>query len=196
VVGHSPAALRTQGSAPALCCLPPHPLQPGIPNSQAPRTFYPRRKRSAACASGSSEMPGSGHLLAELLPLKCHSLEGGIRFYIRKSFTTLSPLTESNRRPSPYHGDALPTELRGHSRRIFCPAWRGRHRRNRVGEHTRPEIITLTRPASRRDPRARPRRDPRASSRRDTRDVTDGSPDRTTHRRTVACWLPDGAAFP
>jgi len=23
------------------------------------------------------------------------------------------PLTESNRRPSPYHGDALPTELRG-----------------------------------------------------------------------------------
>jgi len=22
-----------------------------------------------------------------------------------------SPLTESNRRPSPYHGDALPTEL-------------------------------------------------------------------------------------
>src|SRR5215470_17302474 len=27
---------------------------------------------------------------------------------------TWSPLTESNRRPSPYHGDALPTELRGH----------------------------------------------------------------------------------
>src|SRR5258708_38254547 len=27
-----------------------------------------------------------------------------------------SPLTESNRRPSPYHGDALPTELRGHGR--------------------------------------------------------------------------------
>src|SRR5690348_8503247 len=26
---------------------------------------------------------------------------------------TWSPLTESNRRPSPYHGDALPTELRG-----------------------------------------------------------------------------------
>src|SRR3982751_4834784 len=24
-----------------------------------------------------------------------------------------SPLTESNRRPSPYHGDALPSELRG-----------------------------------------------------------------------------------
>ena len=27
----------------------------------------------------------------------------------------LSPLTESNRRPSPSHGDALPTELRGHT---------------------------------------------------------------------------------
>ena len=24
-----------------------------------------------------------------------------------------SPVTESNRRPSPYHGDALPTELTG-----------------------------------------------------------------------------------
>src|SRR6195952_2078751 len=30
-----------------------------------------------------------------------------------------SPLTESNRRPSPYHGDALPSELRGHSRASF-----------------------------------------------------------------------------
>ena len=26
-----------------------------------------------------------------------------------------SPFTESNRRPSPYHGDALPTELKGQS---------------------------------------------------------------------------------
>ena len=30
-----------------------------------------------------------------------------------------SPLTESNRRPSPYHGDALPTELRGRARRGY-----------------------------------------------------------------------------
>src|ERR1700712_2273872 len=30
---------------------------------------------------------------------------------------TSSPFTESNRRPSPYHGDALPTELKGRSRR-------------------------------------------------------------------------------
>ncbi|CAI7975643.1 hypothetical protein FRAHR75_10076 [Frankia sp. Hr75.2] len=28
----------------------------------------------------------------------------------------LSPFTESNRRPSPYHGDALPTELKGRAR--------------------------------------------------------------------------------
>src|SRR3954469_24585878 len=28
-----------------------------------------------------------------------------------------SPFTESNRRPSPYHGDALPTELKGPARR-------------------------------------------------------------------------------
>ena len=34
---------------------------------------------------------------------------------------TWSPLTESNRRPSPYHGDALPTELRG--RVLSCLTW-------------------------------------------------------------------------
>ena len=37
------------------------------------------------------------------LPLKCHSPEGGTRFHVRKTFLTWSPLTESNRRPSPYH---------------------------------------------------------------------------------------------
>src|SRR6516165_702818 len=34
---------------------------------------------------------------------------------------TWSPLTESNRRPSPYHGDALPTELRGQI--LGCLTW-------------------------------------------------------------------------
>jgi hypothetical protein len=34
---------------------------------------------------------------------------------------TWSPLTESNRRPSPYHGDALPTELRGQVFIFSCP---------------------------------------------------------------------------
>ena len=32
---------------------------------------------------------------------------------VRKASLTWSPVTESNRRPSPYHGDALPTELTG-----------------------------------------------------------------------------------
>src|SRR5580704_5527899 len=38
-----------------------------------------------------------------------------------KKPSELSPLTESNRRPSPYHGDALPTELRG--RVLSCLTW-------------------------------------------------------------------------
>src|ERR1700710_361106 len=36
---------------------------------------------------------------------------------------TSSPFTESNRRPSPYHGDALPTELKGRSRRSAYSLW-------------------------------------------------------------------------
>ena len=40
---------------------------------------------------------------------------------IRIMSLSWSPVTESNRRPSPYHGDALPTELTGP---IFtCPTW-------------------------------------------------------------------------
>jgi hypothetical protein len=50
-----------------------------------------------------SKLPGHKHLPAECLTLKCHSIEGGARFHIRKTLTTWSPLTESNRRPSPYH---------------------------------------------------------------------------------------------
>src|SRR5580704_9292043 len=38
-----------------------------------------------------------------------------------KGAATWSPLTESNRRPSPYHGDALPTELRGRRRCAASP---------------------------------------------------------------------------
>ena len=40
---------------------------------------------------------------------------------VRITSLSWSPVTESNRRPSPYHGDALPTELTGP---IFtCPTW-------------------------------------------------------------------------
>src|SRR5690349_6707021 len=42
-----------------------------------------------------------------------------------------SPLTESNRRPSPYHGDALPTELRGRARRLVAS-----HLAARLGKST------------------------------------------------------------
>ena len=35
------------------------------------------------------------------------------RFLIWNRPLSWSPVTESNRRPSPYHGDALPTELTG-----------------------------------------------------------------------------------
>ena len=43
-----------------------------------------------------------------------------------------SPLTESNRRPSPYHGDALPTELRGRPRHAATPASQMEHRARRA----------------------------------------------------------------
>jgi hypothetical protein len=65
------------------------------------------------------------------------------RFHVRIRPLTWSPLTESNRRPSPYHGDALPTELRGRSRRIFRPARSDATGHDRLGEHTRPEITAV-----------------------------------------------------
>jgi hypothetical protein len=69
--------------------------------------------------------------------------------YIRIEPPTWSPLTESNRRPSPYHGDALPTELRGHTAGLRTSAsltgcgqaaWLGSYRTGTSarGEHTRP----------------------------------------------------------
>src|SRR3954466_7134400 len=41
---------------------------------------------------------------------------GPVRSMLPCSCEWLSPFTESNRRPSPYHGDALPTELKGRCR--------------------------------------------------------------------------------
>jgi hypothetical protein len=66
------------------------------------RTCSPGRSRSARPIpqqTAWSQVP----VLLGVLPLKCHSPEGSTRFHIRKAFTTWSPLTESNRRPSPYH---------------------------------------------------------------------------------------------
>jgi hypothetical protein len=106
-VAFARAALRNwpYRSAPTLSYLAACPLEPGIQSSEPlPLTSSPERKRSAVRASLSGEMPGSRFLASDGVPLKCHSCEEGMRFYIRKSAATWSPLTESNRRPSPYHG--------------------------------------------------------------------------------------------
>lgn len=66
----------------------------------------------------------------------------------------LSPLSESNRRPFPYHGNALPTELRGPSRSSACAV-------ECVGETTRP---TLTRRNRLLPPHLPPRRCRRGST--------------------------------
>jgi hypothetical protein len=74
-----------------------------------------------------------------------------------------SPLTESNRRPSPYHGDALPTELRGHTagRASGSTAgWRGTARPgtgctsqpSAPAEHTRPVLAEPNHPQQARSP--------------------------------------------
>jgi len=42
--------------------------------------------------------------LLQGMTLKCHSAKSGTRFCVREIAITWSPLTESNRRPSPYHG--------------------------------------------------------------------------------------------
>ena len=73
-----------------------------------------------------------------------------------------SPLTESNRRPSPYHGDALPTELRGRLRRSrlrlpdlncrACRAYTTRGEQARPVRAGEPDSSTAQyRPAERRD---------------------------------------------
>src|SRR5829696_9748769 len=49
-----------------------------------------------------------------------------------------SPLTESNRRPSPYHGDALPTELRGRAAEKVTRPRPGRKTVTSAGEQLQP----------------------------------------------------------
>src|SRR5579871_1595810 len=64
--------------------------------------------------------------------------------FVRINSVTWSPVTESNRRPSPYHGDALPTELTG---RVFsCPTWAAGadHRRGGSGPIPRTGLGELT----------------------------------------------------
>ena len=67
-----------------------------------PRTCSQARSRSARAHPAANRLVRSTRPTRRL-PLKCHSPEGGTRFQVRKKLTTRSPLTESNRRPSPYH---------------------------------------------------------------------------------------------
>ena len=59
--------------------------------------------------SGSSRLHRSANSQVIRVPRRVEAPEGGARRRLDPS----SPLTESNRGPSPYHGDALPSELRG-----------------------------------------------------------------------------------
>src|SRR5215213_3838018 len=75
-----------------------------------------------------------------------------------------SPFTESNRRPSPYHGDALPTELKGRARRAVGDSTR-RSRPSRGGGLTDapgsgPDEQPAVRGARRRRADARPGQEP------------------------------------
>ena len=65
--------------------------------------LFPRRE-SLYRAYRAAKSQVTSTCLVRHLPLKCHSIEGGTRFHIRKASMSWSPLTESNRRPSPYHG--------------------------------------------------------------------------------------------
>src|SRR5436190_7828849 len=55
-----------------------------------------------------------------------------------------SPFTESNRRPSPYHGDALPTELKGPARSRCSGRILRRAALAPTAELTRPAVTTTT----------------------------------------------------
>src|SRR5215217_3534898 len=57
-----------------------------------------------------------------------------------------SPLTDSNRRPPPYHGGALPAELRGRAADCSCDSalhLRGRGSVQRLAEEHRAELVGL-----------------------------------------------------
>jgi hypothetical protein len=83
-----------------------------------------------------------------------------------------SPLTESNRRPSPYHGDALPTELRGPGQALALPDRLGirareesppapHHRASRAYTRSTPSASrapALTEPPARLESGSRPER--------------------------------------
>ena len=74
-------------------------IAPGAPANPGPLP----RSGNALCARRAAKRLVKSTCSMWRMPLKCHSPEGGTRLYIRKNFILWSPLTESNRRPSPYH---------------------------------------------------------------------------------------------
>src|ERR1039457_5306356 len=96
----------------------------------------------ALCRLDLRETPAQAGWAASRVPLEWHFPEGeGPGFMFEKASQSGSPLTESNRRPSPYHGDALPTELRG--RILSCLTWGSRPRAPNSGLHSGPTESAL-----------------------------------------------------
>src|SRR5436190_4449947 len=82
---------------------------------EAPRETSPSSRKTGFCARRSP-------LRARKLHKRLHtqrtlrSLQIDPNTNQRRAALLQSPLTDSNRRPPPYHGGALPTELRGRGR--------------------------------------------------------------------------------
>jgi hypothetical protein len=84
-------------------------IAPGAPANPGPLP----RSGNALCARRAGKRLVKSTCSIWRMPLKCHSPEGGTRFHIRKNFIPWSPLTESNRRPSPYHVSLCSSAPRG-----------------------------------------------------------------------------------
>src|SRR5262245_29732590 len=80
----------------------------GEPNARALRA-------SRWAAQDTLEKPTSSFRAEELI-MRPPSTKPGHEKTPRFRGVSVSPLTDSNRRPPPYHGGALPTELRGQVR--------------------------------------------------------------------------------
>src|SRR3954469_11437438 len=78
------------------------------PGARPGRNRHHRRPRTVP--EGRAVTPGRPHDLSVTLSLNVPRT----RDLALERQTDKSPLPDSNRRPLPYHGSALPTELRGH----------------------------------------------------------------------------------
>src|SRR5262249_20502285 len=94
---------------------PGWPGSPCVPDLPAPTRLalraWQRGPGRAGHRSGGRTRTGDTAIMSRLLCRLSYSAVTG-------RVGQQSPLRESNPRPSPYHGDALPTELRGRSQRL------------------------------------------------------------------------------